>query len=69
MDSKTITGYCETQKSNYSVDIKILESRTSEGICKNYGTYNCKFKSLGNLCTQSECSILSANNIRVGDSL
>lgn len=64
-----IKGYCEEQKCNYSVDIKILESRSHEGISRNYGTYKCDYKAVGNKCNQSECSILCANGIKVGDSL
>lgn len=69
MDNKIVKGYCKTQKTNYSVEIKILESSTSEGTEQNYGTFSCKFKSCGNICPLKECSVLSSNRIKVGDSL
>lgn len=69
MGSKTVKGYCEEQKCDYSVDIKILESCTLEDISHNYGTYKCDYKAFGNKCNQPECSVLLANGIKIGDPL
>ena len=62
-----LRGYCKQQSSDYQVSIRIIDASSNETSEKYYGTFACKYVQTGNLCNQTECSILSSKNIHVGD--
>ena len=69
MKQTIINGYCEQQCSDYQVKVNIIESKTTESSEEYCGTYDCKYIRDGNTCNQSSCSVLSSNDIFVGEKM
>lgn len=69
MKQRIINGYCEQQRYDYQVKVNVVESKTTESSEEYCGTYDCKYKRDGNICSQSSCSVLSSNNIFVGEKM
>ena len=59
--------YLESKDINSATPIS--DENTTESSEEYCGTYDCKYKRDGNICSQSSCSVLSSNNIFIGEKM